>query len=69
MYKTVGPVRGGCGHRHRSLKTATECLKKDQRACASLGGGAYSDRCVVHLDGTGLSEDEYDQFIAFKRGA
>ena len=41
-YTNTGPVRGECGHRHRTRATASECLERDRRGCASQGG--YSDR-------------------------
>ena len=44
-YVTHGSVRGGCGHDHRSQRTAEECLRRDQRGCAGQGG--YSDRRVI----------------------
>ena len=50
-----GPVRGSCGHRHRTLATALACLKSDQRGCGSVGG--YSDRDVVRCDGDPLDWD------------
>jgi hypothetical protein len=45
-YTCIGPVRGRCDVQHRTLATAWRCCAKDQRACASLGGGSYSDRSV-----------------------
>ncbi len=57
-YTTRGPVRGACGHRHRSLGAAVACAERDRRACAALGGGAYSDREVVRADGARLTWDE-----------
>lgn len=61
-YTTYGPVRGGCGHRHRTLETAMRCLRDDGRGCQMQGG--YSDR-TVHarlVDGSlrGLTEEEHD---------
>lgn len=44
-YTCKGPVRGSCGHEHRSLETAAECLRRDVNACRRLRG--YSDRRVV----------------------
>jgi hypothetical protein len=44
-----GPVRGDCGHKHRTHEAAEACADKDARACRSLGGGAYSDRVVVEV--------------------
>ena len=51
-------VRGECGHTHRTLVGAARCLRRDQRACTSLGGGAYSDRTIVRTDGGEMSELE-----------
>jgi hypothetical protein len=63
-YTCKGPVRGECGHTHRTLVGAARCLHRDQRACTSLGGGAYSDRTIVRIsriDGEEISELEmYD---------
>lgn len=44
-YTTKGDVRGCCGHRHMSLREAYNCLRRDQKGCASQGG--YSDRKVL----------------------
>ena len=60
-YTCKGPVRGECGHTHRTLVGAARCLHRDQRACTlytSLGGGAYSDRTIVRTDGEEMSELE-----------
>jgi hypothetical protein len=46
-FTTDGPVRGECGHKHKYLRTAQECLEKDQRGCANQGG--YSDRVIVEV--------------------
>ena len=53
-------VRGGCGHAHRTVDAAGDCLDRDVAACRSLGGGAYSDRrCVYGSDGS-VWVQEYD---------
>ena len=57
IYEATGSVRGSCGHRHVSLRAACRCAASDQRACHRLGGGAYSDRTVVCVDGD-LTDDE-----------
>ena len=44
-WTTEGPVRGSCGHMHRTEEAALACLDRDSRGCASQGG--YSDRRVV----------------------
>lgn len=53
-YTTHGPVRGSCGHRHRSIRTAQLCADRDHAAVGS-------DREVYRLQGSKrlpLSEDE-----------
>ena len=50
-YTTSGSVRGGCGHAHRTVEAAVRCLARDQASCHRCGGGAYSDREVIGLDG------------------
>lgn len=64
-YTTEGPARGGCGHQHRSLRTALKCLINDRSEC--LSSGFHSDRGVVRGDGSPLSEDEADELIALIR--
>jgi hypothetical protein len=59
-YTTRGSVRGGCGHKHRSIDTAAKCVKRDMGGCQSQGG--YSDRSVVKIengDRVELSESEF----------
>ena len=46
QYVVEGDVRGFIS-RHRSLDAAVKSLRRDQFACASLGGGAYSDAVIV----------------------
>ena len=51
-YTTWGPVRGSCGHRHRTITTAQACADRDDRDCkAGNGRSAYSDRHVTYADG------------------
>lgn len=46
-YYTTGPVRGSCGHKHRSERTSRDCIRKDDRAVKrGHGPSAYSDRAV-----------------------
>ena len=47
MYVCIGSVRGWCGHRHTSVRTAMECIERDGSGCGSQGG--YSDRNVYRL--------------------
>ena len=44
MYYNYGPVRGACGHDHRTLSGLQKCLNKELKEVRALGGGAYSDR-------------------------
>jgi|GEM_PF-3486643 len=48
-YTTWGPVRGDCGHVHRTREAAVKCLLQDQRSCAQQGG--YSDRSLRYILG------------------
>ena len=53
FWSAVGSVRGDCGHMHRTIRGAAECVLRDRRACRRLPGGAsYSDRVVVAMWGT-----------------
>ena len=47
MYVCVGSVRGWCGHRHTSVRTAIKCVDVDMSGCKTQGG--YSDRNVYRL--------------------
>jgi hypothetical protein len=63
-YESYGGVRGGCGHHHRTIGAALRCGDKDGRACASLGGGAYSDRRTVRrTDREDLTREEDLQLL------
>ena len=75
-YTTKGDVRGCCGHRHMSLREAYNCLRRDQKGCASQGG--YSDRKVLgastrrHVSGyiatRPLLESEEAKLVAIAAG-
>ena len=56
-YTTKGSIRGSCGHQHRSVRTAVECVAMDQAACKSQHG--YSDRRVVNGDGSELDDQDF----------
>ena len=57
-YTTSGPVRGACGHRHRTLSGAIRCLDEDSAGCKRQGG--YTDRSIRRVDGKALTDDELD---------
>jgi len=60
-YTTKGNVRGYCGHKHRDIYTAYDCLERDRAGCKAQGG--YSDRKVVRIDEEDLTEKEKDQLF------
>ena len=52
-------VRGTCGHKHKTLHGAVDCLRKDQRNCRRQGG--YSDRGIhPYEDGKPRSLNEWE---------
>ena len=57
-YTTIGSVRGCCGHQHRTIEAAQQCVNRDHAGCVRQGG--YSDRSVVKGDGSELDQDELD---------
>ena len=58
-YTTNGSVCGSCGHAHRTVRAAVECLERHQRAVmAANGPSSYSDRTVWRTDGENLTDDE-----------
>lgn len=60
-YTTLGTVRGSCGHNHKTIQAAYNCLRKDQKDVNSLGGGAYSDRIIVRASMEELDGDEREE--------
>ncbi len=46
-YTTEGPLRGRCGHKHRDLESAVDCLDAEEQRCVALGG--HTDRRVVFM--------------------
>jgi hypothetical protein len=51
-YSTYGPIRGCCGHRHKTRATAEKCVVRDQSHCCDRGRGR-TDRQVVQVSVTG----------------
>ena len=63
-YTTIGQVCGGCGHHHRTLESAYRCADKHHKAVQKHNGSnAYSDRQVVHFNGSRLTEDEHEDLM------
>ena len=64
-YTTDGSVRGSCGHKHKSPRTAQECLERDNRGCRrQCGPTAYSDRAIVRSDGLELTDAEWEEALS-----
>ncbi|KKN12838.1 hypothetical protein LCGC14_1012490 [marine sediment metagenome] len=68
VYRVIGSVRGTCGHNHRILRRAIECLVFDQAGCQAVGG--YSDRCIQASDDNGrkwraLNVGERDEYASW----
>lgn len=66
-YLTSGAIRGDCSHTHRTLSGAARCLARDIAGCRSQGG--YSDRRVLHEDGSRLSAQEQAEVDLVLNGA
>ncbi len=47
-YTTRGDIRGCCGHKHKTVRTAVACLQADAKGCRDHGG--YSDRQVIGVE-------------------
>ena len=47
-YTTEGPLRGQCGHKHRDLESAADCLADDDAICAARGG--HTDRKILVVE-------------------
>ena len=47
VYVCWGPVRGWCGHAHRTIDGALKCHRRDIQRCRKAGG--YSDRLIYEL--------------------
>ncbi len=60
-YTTKGSVCGPCGHAHRTLRAAVDCMRKHQRDVTTANGDrAYSDRAVFRSDGELLTDAEIE---------
>lgn len=57
-YISSGSVRGSCGHNHRTVEGAFNCVKRDRKDCFRQRG--YSDRWIKRSDGLPLSENEME---------
>lgn len=55
-YFNFGSVRGGCGHKHRTLSGLQRCLNLELKQVRALGGGAYSDRQPYIMTDSFISE-------------
>jgi hypothetical protein len=46
-YTTWGSARQGCGHAHKTLAAAEQCLREDREGCS---GDGYSDREIRAIE-------------------
>ena len=53
-FTTYGPIRGCCGHRHKTRDAAERCRQQDQNGCASQSTGGYTDRDVAVIGDDGF---------------
>ncbi len=68
-YSTRGPLRGQCGHRHRHIDDAVECLDADDAWCMERGG--RTDRKILAVGPGGwreLTDDEVAAVEICRRG-
>lgn len=61
-YSTQGPLRGRCGHKHKNLDGALECLDADDALCIERGG--RTDRRVYAVTSQGWRELNDDELAA-----
>jgi len=47
-YTTAGPLRGPCGHKHKDIESAADCLANDEAVCAERGG--HTDRKIFVVE-------------------
>ena len=62
-YIVSGSVRGTISQ-HNTISGAYRSMRRDQKSCKRLGGGAYSDVSISRADGSDLSEDESEEIGA-----
>lgn len=68
-YTTEGPRRGRCGHQHKSIPSALECLDADEAWCQQRG--QHTDRRIFALGNRQRREldDEERALVAACRAA
>jgi hypothetical protein len=68
-YSSAGPLRGKCGHKHRHIDDAVECLDADDAWCIERGG--RTDRKLYALASPGgrreLDADELAAVELYRR--
>jgi hypothetical protein len=59
-YTTEGPLRGRCGHKHKDIESAVDCLDSDEAVCVARGG--HTDR-QIFVVGRGVKRelDEHER--------
>jgi hypothetical protein len=53
-YTTDGALRGPCGHKHKTLESAVDCLDGDDAICEARGG--HTDRKIFAV-GPGVKRE------------
>lgn len=66
-YTTEGALHGKCGHKHKNLDGAVDCIDAHEALCVARG--AHSDRKIFAI-GPGmkrdLNEDELAAAVAYR---
>lgn len=66
-YTTEGALRGKCGHKHKSIDGAIDCLDADEAVCLTRGG--HTDRKILAI-GPGfkreLNADELAAILVYR---
>lgn len=58
-YTCIGDIRGECGIKHRTMRAAYECCRRDESGCGSQGG--YSDRAIYEAREDGIRVVSYEE--------
>lgn len=61
MYTCIGNTHGSCKHNHKKLSKAVNCMMNYYYETRDVDNKSYSDRAVVHKDGTVLSPEQQEK--------
>ena len=68
-YTTDGSLRGRCGHQHKTIEKAAQCLDDDEAWCRAQGADGHTDRRIVVIDSRKrreLNDDERAAVEAYR---